>query len=182
MKCPQCGQEVDRGSNFCDNCGAKLSVQQAFWKQKWFLWALGATVACVVTAVVLIVVLVPKKDKKSEDNNTYRHTEYFYDDYDSYYDNSYNSYEGTTSATSQEAVIEDDPYDEYYGGYDDHDREYYENLVREFEWLCEYGDQDDLARFSEQYAPLNLDYFTDDQLYRLENASNRYRERYNYNQ
>lgn len=183
------------------------SQVDAFWKQKWFPWALGVTVACIVTAVVLIIVLVPGKKKKEDSsrNTEYRHNGY--DDYYNSYDNSYNgydngynsyddfdsdrddfydeyygnSYDGTTSATqsvaAEEAVVGYDPYgdygieydNDYYGVYDgDYDNEY---IVSQFEWVCEYGDAEDLMEFYNQYDNIDPSDFTNEQLERIRVAA-----------
>lgn len=188
------------------------SQVNAFWKQKWFPWAFGVAVACIVTAVVLIIVLVPGK-KKSEDsrqkaadpynsynsydnsyNNNYGNSYNGYDDFDSdrddFYDEYYgNSYDGTTSATqsvaAEEAVVGYDPYDEYYGGYDEYAIEYddendYEYIVSQFEWLCEYGDISELEEFSDRFNNIDPSGFTVEQLNRIQVAAAKLAERIDY--
>ena len=164
----------------------------AFWKQKWFPWAFGLTVACVVTAVVLIIVLVPRGKKNDDKAKTeYRYNDYDYD-YDSYddfdydRDDFYEEYDGTTSASSPDAVVEvEEPYedweavteDDLYGiEYDDmYDYEY---IVSQFEWLCEYGDPAELQEFSDQFNDIDPSGFTDEQLNRLQIAAMKLAERY----
>ena len=34
MKCPVCGHEVDKGTQYCDFCGAKLSENTASQNKK----------------------------------------------------------------------------------------------------------------------------------------------------
>lgn len=191
------------------------SQVNAFWKQKWFPWAFGVAVACIVTAVVLIIVLVPGKKKKEDSsrNMEYRHNGYddyynsydndyngydngynSYDDFDSdrddFYDEYYgNSYDGTTSATqsvaTEEAVVGYDPYDEYYGGYDEYAIEYddendYEYIVSQFEWLCEYGDISELEEFSDRFNNIDPSGFTVEQLNRIQVAAAKLAERIGY--
>ena len=151
----------------------------AFWKQKWFPWAFGVTVACVVTAVVLIIVLVPRGKKNDDKAKTeYRYNDYDDDDFDYDRDDFYEEYDGTTSASSPEAaeVVEYDPYEDYSIEYDDmYDYEY---IVSQFEWLCEYGDPAELQEFSDQFNDIDPSGFTDEQLNRLQIAAMKLAERY----
>ena len=155
----------------------------AFWKQKWFPWAFGVTVACVVTAVVLIIVLVPRGKKNDDKAKTeYRYNDYDYD-YDSYddfdydRDDFYEEYDGNTSASSPEAVVEvEDPYEDYAIEYDDmYDYEY---IVSQFEWLCEYGEPEELLEFTTQFEDIDESGFTYEQLERLQRASEIFAERF----
>ena len=156
----------------------------AFWKQKWFPWAFGVTVACVVTAIVLTIVFVPrgkKNDDKAKTEYRYNDYEYDYDSYDDFdydRDDFYEEYDGTTSASSPEAaeVVEYDPYEDYSIEYDDmYDYEY---IVSQFEWLCEYGDPAELQEFSDQFNDIDPSGFTDEQLNRLQIAAMKLAERY----
>lgn len=163
------------------------SQLDAFWKQKWFPWAFGLTVACVVTAVVLIIVLVPRGKKTDDKAKTeYRYNDYDDDDFDydrddfyeEYYDNSYDGASSASPAVEEvvEEVVEYDPYEDYAIEYDDmYDYEY---IVSQFEWLCEYGDPAELQEFSDQFNDIDPSGFTDEQLNRLQIAAMKLAERY----